>query len=100
MKLERKFTEEEIGEIMYCGGVSDEEGNSIFITIEKECVDNDTEKNSAKFNVIIQEVSTGRFFETELGQSQWYKQGEHNASQEWFEVFPKTITKTIYTRYE
>lgn len=95
-KKELKFTRDEVSSIMYEDGISDEEGNEIYITVEEDIVSSDTEKGSIEIEYVIKEVATGKFYKATLGKSPWYKQGEHNAKQTWTEVKAKKTTKITY----
>ncbi len=85
-KLERKFTEKEISSIMHNGGIYDESGNEIFSRVHESIISHDVEKNSSYVEFVIEDCSTGKFYRTELLDSQWYKQDEYNAAQPWYEV--------------
>lgn len=92
-----KFTEEEVSQIMYEDGVYDEDTEDIlFVVVSEKIIDSDTEKSSITKRYIIEDKSNGKFYAGELGKSPWYMQGEYNAKEEWVEVKPKQITKTVY----
>lgn len=91
-----KFTRDQISSIMHEDDVY-QDGQLLFKVVESEIVDEDTEKGSTEHSYVIEEIKTGRFFSARLGKSSWWKQDEENAKAEWEEVFPKKITKVIYT---
>ena len=92
-----KLTEEEVIDIMYEDGVYHEEEDIwIYEVIDKTVIYTDTEKGSVEYSVTIKENKTGKLFQADLGESPWCEQDEHNASQEWKEVKPKTKKVTTY----
>lgn len=91
-----KFTKKEISSIMCEDGVYDKNENLMFETVSKEVTDTDQEKGRVEYEVVIQEISTGKFYAASLAESPWWKQDEANAKEEWHEVKPKTIKKTVY----
>jgi hypothetical protein len=97
MSKEIKFTEEEISSIMYEGGVYDEAGEKLmFETVSEEVTGTDQEKGRVEYEYVIKEISTGKFYSATLAQSPWWKQGQVNATEEWSEVKPEIVKKTVY----
>ena len=96
-KLPPVFTEIELESIMWEDGLWDEnEENKIFSTINKKIISTDQEKNSVQKQFTIQHIESGRYFSATLGESPWYMQGEYNAKQPWYEVFPKKKEITVF----
>jgi hypothetical protein len=92
-----KFNEEQIDNIMYDGGIYDENTKELlYQTVDEEIIDTDTEKSSTTIAFVVKEISTGKFFSAELDQSPWCMQKEYNAKTEWEEVKPEKVMKTIY----
>lgn len=96
MILERKFTEEEIEDLLSNESVYDEDGNELFVVVQKELYDHDTEKNSTTFDIVIKDCSTEKFYKTRLSESQWYLQAEYNCKADWFEVNRVQVTTWRY----
>jgi hypothetical protein len=96
MSKKLKFTEEQISSIMNEDGVYDKDENLVFETISKEVTGTDQEKGRVEYEYVIKEIPTGKFYSASLSTSPWWKQDEANAEEEWREVKPKTIKKTVY----
>ena len=97
MILDRKFTEEEIHDLMYDGAVTTEEDdNLIFEVVKEDIVDFDTEKSSTTIEYVIKECATNKYYKARLTQSQWYLQDEYNCKEVWVEVKPKKIVTEVY----
>jgi hypothetical protein len=96
MPKKLKFTEEQISSLMCEDVAYDKDENLIFQTVSKEVTGTDQEKGRVEYEVVIQEISTGKFYSASLATSPWWKQDEVNAKEEWHEVKPKTIKKTVY----
>lgn len=88
------LTEEQVQDLMYEMDANDEGDNCICEFISKKFVSNDAEKSHVDYKIVVKQISTGKFFKAVLGESPWYMQSEHNASQTWTEVKPKE-TKTV-----
>lgn len=97
-KLERQFTEDEISDLTSEGTICDMGGNTLFTVVHEEVVSRDREKNSNDVEYVIEDHTTRKFYIAELLDSDWWKQGEYNAKQPWYEVTPKTVTTIEYVR--
>lgn len=98
-KLERKFTEEEIGELTCEGCIYDEETETeLFSVVHEEVISRDREKNSSDVEYVIEDHTTGKFYSAELLDSVWIGQGEYNANQPWYEVKRKKVVHYEYVR--
>lgn len=67
--LQKKFTEEDIINLMDFGCVYVDEyddENIAFEVVHKEVIDSDLEKNSVTYMYVIQEHSTGKYYWTQL----------------------------------
>jgi len=95
MKLKRKFTVREVEDILLEDGIWDDD-NQLFDVVHKEVIETDIEKSSVTYEVVIQDLTTKKYYRAELGKSQWYAQAEYNAKQEWNEVKKSRKTITIY----
>jgi hypothetical protein len=95
MELKRKFTSQEVQDILFEEGIWDGD-NQLFDVVYKEVIETDIEKSSVTYEVVIQDLSTKKFYRAELGKSQWYGQTKYNANQKWSEVKEKRKTITIY----
>lgn len=95
--LDRKFTEEEISEIMYMGGICDEDSDEyIFELVDTQFSSYDSEHGSCTKSYVIKECSTGKLYKADLTLSDWCKQDEHNANEPWIEVTRKEVISYQY----
>lgn len=94
----KKFTKDEIRNIMYNDGIYDKETEEelLYEKIYEEIINSDMEKGSIDIEFVVKEIKTGLFYKAILGKSDWWKQDEVNADTEWEEVKEKIITKKIY----
>ncbi len=77
------------------------ENGMTYKVVDKELTDNDTEKGSYDYDVVIEEynedeIKTGNFYRANLGESPWHMQGEVNAEQKWSKVEQKSKMTYYY----
>lgn len=77
------------------------ENGMTYKVVDKELTDNDTEKGSCDYDVVIEEynedeIKTGNFYKANLGESPWHMQGEVNAEQVWKKVERKSKMTYYY----
>lgn len=95
--LNRVFTEEEISDIMYTGGVYGEDSDEpVFKRVDVQYLDSDSEKGSVTKFYVIKDCATGKLYKAKLTSSPWIGQDERNVQEPWGEVYRKEITTYEY----
>ncbi len=90
------LTLEQVNNALYGDNIHDDEDNELYEWIKEKIVYTDTEKNMIDKEVVIQQVSTGKFYKAKLLESQWVGQDEQNLNAEWKEVKPKKKKEVEY----
>lgn len=85
-KLQRKFTEQELNDIMYEEGVYTDDNETVFEVVSEKIISFDKEKNTVYREFIIKEIATGKFYKAELIDSPWIGMDDYNLNVEWVEV--------------
>jgi hypothetical protein len=90
------LTIEQVSDLFYEEDVyaDSERKELLFEFIDKKPIDFDTEKSSATYLVTILDAKSGIKYQATLAQSQWYKQSEANAEENWEVVTPLKPRRT------
>lgn len=97
MILDRKFTEEEISDIMHMGGICDDDSDEYIYTLEdSHFVSADREHGSYTKSYVIKDCSTGKLYMADLTTSDWHLQDEINADAPWYEVVREEVISYKY----
>ncbi len=99
MKETRKFTKSQAKDILYQGGIMNEDGsNELYAVVNDEVTDTDQEKGRVTRRLVIKELETDKYFSGQLDESPWIHQDEYNAKVVWEQVIPYSVTVTKYRK--
>ena len=90
------LTEEQVDDILNEEHIYDNNDVLLYEVCNMEQISFDRGKGSVTYKVVIKEISTNKYYQALLKQSEWYLQSEYNHKEDWIEVTPKITKKTIY----
>jgi len=95
----RKFNKEQARDILYEGGIMNEDdSNELYVVVDDEVTDTDQEKGRVTRTLVIKEVETDKYFSASLDESPWCEQASYNAKAVWEQVIPYSVTVTKYRK--
>ena len=84
------LTEEQVDDILNEENIYDNNDVLLYEVCNMEQISFDRGKGSVTYKVVIKEISTNKYYQALL------KQSEYNHKEDWIEVTPKITKKTIY----
>ena len=99
MKETRKLSKSQARDILYEGGIMNEDdSNELYVVVDDEVTDTDQEKSRVTRRLVIKELETDKYFSAQLDESPWIHQAEENGNVVWEQVIPYSITVTKYRK--